>query len=224
MSSYQCRYYLRAPSTVWVTKDWPQLVHQTTCSWWSWYLDDHDDQRKVFPRIFSQPTCQHGVSSPCSGNEMIAHPLLLVPVAQVGRARRLELGVLQHVVRSHPADVQVWQHVLQIWRIEDLLWKMNDIHLFSINSASLATLTMWSFMAWESRRPCKVFLFTKTNFCNLSKQAFCRQEYYGIFLHKVITCSYFMKIFVHQIHCRMHIWVMLICWNIWWWSMLQALI
>lgn len=85
---------------------------------------------------------------------------------------------------------------------------MNDIHLFSIKSASLATLTMWSFMAWESSRPCKVFLFTKNQLLLSVITSFCRQEYYGLFLHKVITCSYFMIIFVHQIHCKMHIWMM----------------
>ena len=46
---------------------------------------------------------------------MIAHPLLLVPVAQVGRARGLELGVLQHVVRSHPADVQDIEKISWTW-------------------------------------------------------------------------------------------------------------
>ena len=46
-------------------------------------------------------TCQDSISPPRGRNEMIAHPLFLVTVAQVRSARRLKLGVLQNIVRSH---------------------------------------------------------------------------------------------------------------------------
>ena len=129
---------LRAPSTMRVTEDWPKLVHQSTWrgsagrkSYYGNYSELHlperhlDDAQQRWGDRTSAPLRDDRSGSMCTKTQT--------------------LSASEH-------------RLLSSWKSEseNLWWEMLLVcHLFRINSASLATLTMWSFMAWERRRPWK---------------------------------------------------------------------
>ena len=150
---------LRAPSAMWVAEDWPKLVHQTSLwrsSWWEVYkIELAPPANTASRRLAAEMRWSHIRSSSCRSLRFDVHE-----------------DSNSECFRTSSALI------LEKWKWKTLM-RIITCHLFRINSASLATLTMWSFMAWERRRPWKKGIFQANQLLHCVKKEFkryCRPE------------------------------------------------
>ena len=75
--------------------------------------------REKIDDFFKELVCADVVAPSGGGDQMVAKLLLLLPVGHVLRANTLKLGVLHHVLRSHP----VQDEFRLIRHAHDVIWE-----------------------------------------------------------------------------------------------------